>query len=311
MANRARNDSDATSPMHFGMSGNLSADDLQELLGLIPSHVAHERQEEGGAVYGHHHHHNSAEASSAAAGTGMGMGIGHPPNGHHHRHHYQQVQQPSGLQSPAEEETEGAVQARSERKRSREKQRRCDVNKQFSDLTEVVKRIELEESQAHLEQQQQQTTTGTAEAPSSGGGDSSVAGAAATSASSAAPPRRVVLPLPSLPAFSPANRVDLMVRTIAHLERLHLTTKNQREQIRSLEEQLQLAQIAGEETAQKLKEAQQQQQQSGGMGGGMMHMIPAQKQQQHQQVRRTDGGWEGHGLLFSRGSCIWPLVRCF
>merc|ERR1712005_87894 len=42
-------------------------------------------------------------------------------------------------------------QARSERKRSREKQRRTDVNKQFGELTEVLKRIEAEEQQLQQE----------------------------------------------------------------------------------------------------------------------------------------------------------------
>jgi hypothetical protein len=44
-----------------------------------------------------------------------------------------------------EEEDSGKVQARSERKRSREKQRRSDVNKQFADLTQLLRRIESEE----------------------------------------------------------------------------------------------------------------------------------------------------------------------
>ena len=55
---------------------------------------------------------------------------------------------PGSANSGAEDDDEddsGKVQARSERKRSREKQRRSDVNKQFADLTQLLRRIESEE----------------------------------------------------------------------------------------------------------------------------------------------------------------------
>lgn len=102
------------------------------------------------------------------------------------------------------------AQARSERKRSREKQRRSDVNKQFSDLTEVLQRIETEEAEE----------------------DHSV----------------VRL------AFSPTNRVDLIARTITHLERLNASNKRRKAEIESLQQQLAHAKKAGEDTAAKLKE---------------------------------------------------------
>merc|ERR1712238_360876 len=44
-----------------------------------------------------------------------------------------------------------ANHSRSERKRSREKQRRTDVNKQFNELTDVIKRLESEEQQIQQE----------------------------------------------------------------------------------------------------------------------------------------------------------------
>jgi hypothetical protein len=343
MANRSRNESDATSPMHFGMAGNFSADDLQELLGFIPSQVVNNTchqdhdsssgsnsNSKSGSGVNHavHHHYNHVAAITTATqqtSGGDAVVVGGVGSTNVHLHNQfsggssSSYAMNTGLLHTTEDDDDeiGGVNARSERKRSREKQRRCDVNKQFSELTEVVKRIELEESQAHLEQQhqalaqqQQQSTggteTGTGSTPGSGDPSSSAAAAAAAAAAA----RRMVMPLPSLPAFSPANRVDLMARTIAHLERLHLTTKTQREQIQNLEIQLLVAQKAGEETAQKLKEVQHQQQHQqqigfAGSGAGMM-MVPAQKQQQHQQVRAIAVkvyGWEM--VLYSSRCCVF------
>ena len=56
-------------------------------------------------------------------------------------------------------------------------------------------------------------------------------------------------------AFSATNRVDLIARTIVHLERLSHLSKKRKTEMESLQQQLDLAKKAGEETAQKLKEA--------------------------------------------------------
>lgn len=55
-------------------------------------------------------------------------------------------------------------------------------------------------------------------------------------------------------AFSATNRVDLISRTIIHLERLREAHKRNKIQIQSLQQQLEQSQKAGEETAAKLKE---------------------------------------------------------
>ncbi len=195
----------SSSPMHLGSSNPFTADELQELMGLIP---------------------------------------GDQPNleADDNLQQQQQQQQQHALVQPAVARSSKEIddstkhQARSERKRSREKQRRTDVNKQFGELTEVLKRIESEEQQ-WLQQQQQQQQTGEAAAPAM-----------------------------VLPPFSPTNRVDLIARTIAHLERLSHVTKKQVQEIQNLEERLKSASKAGEDMAQKLKDAVFQQQ------GGMMAM---------------------------------------
>jgi hypothetical protein len=97
-------------------------------------------------------------------------------------------------------------------------------------------------------------------------------------------------PLPPVFSSTPTNRVDLIARTIAHLERLHLLNKTNRESVKSLEQQLDAAKKGGEETAQKLKEAEWKQQQHAlMMAAQAQQQVQQQKQQQQlqqQQVRR-------------------------
>jgi hypothetical protein len=169
-------DSDPPSPAHFSMAGNFSAEDIQELLGAMTED-----------------HHRPATCESHSASS------------------------VASVERPAEgavDETcigDGVkVEARSERKRSREKQRRTDVNKQFADLTIVLRQIEAEESE-----EESKTRL----------------------------------------AFSPANRVDLVARTITHLERLRDSNKRRKTELDSLQQQLDQAKKAGEDTAAKLKEA--------------------------------------------------------
>jgi len=161
--------SNPSSPSHFGLSGNFSADDLQELLG---------------AMSGEHHR------SLSEGGEDDQASVDRPAD--------------DGIEDDAK------AQARSERKRSREKQRRCDVNRQFADLTALLKDIEAEEAEE----------------------DKTVA--------------RL--------AFSPTNRVDMIARTITHLERLRAVNKRRKKEVESLQQQLEQAKKAGEDTAAKLKE---------------------------------------------------------
>ena len=104
------------------------------------------------------------------------------------------------------------AQARVERKRSRERQRRSDVNKQFADLTALLRRIETEDLDDEVT-------------------------------------------LSIIPLGGASNRVDLIARTIAVLERMHdLSTKRKREII-DLNKQLDVMTKMAEDTAARLKEA--------------------------------------------------------
>merc|ERR1712161_61724 len=100
-------------------------------------------------------------------------------------------------------------------------ERRNDVNKQFQELTEVLKQIERE-------------------AQEMGRGDDSY-GSLSTMMAIAA-------------STGPTNRVDLIARTIVHLERLNRTAKKQKIEINQLREQLESTKKSGEDMAEKLKD---------------------------------------------------------
>jgi len=138
-------------------------------------------------------------------------------------HHGGSSSQESGA-AIAEVEDDAKAQARSERKRSREKQRRSDVNKQFADLADIIRKIETEDA----------STRFVGSATSNG------------------------LPLAS--RTGPTNRVDLMARTIHMLEQLHSTNKKHKSQRSSLEKQLEEMKKVAEDTAARLKEATSYQQ---------------------------------------------------
>lgn len=178
------------SPAHFGFAGNFSADDIQELLGaMVAEHQHH-----------HHSHHNHPHPRSPSRSTVDEL-----------EDEDEGTDRVSVDRTTTDDMEDGAkAQARSERKRSREKQRRCDVNRQFADLTALLKQIEAEEAEE----------------------DSTVA--------------RL--------AFSPTNRVDMIARTITHLERLRAMNKRRKLEVETLQQQLEQAKKAGEDTAAKLKE---------------------------------------------------------
>lgn len=120
--------------------------------------------------------------------------------------------------------------ARSERKRTREKQRREGVNKQFAELTKVLTRIELEERE---EQERKDRLAA---------GESGV-GSGVTSLHSV-----------RLPFIAPNNIVDLITCAIVHLQHLHRVSKRQQEEVDRLEDKLRDAKKAGDDTATKLKD---------------------------------------------------------
>lgn len=167
--------SNPASPAHFGFAGNFSADDIQELLGAMVAE-----------------HQRSPTRSTVDEVDDEGTDR-------------------ASVDRTTDDVEDGAkAQARSERKRSREKQRRSDVNRQFADLTALLKQIEAEEAEE----------------------DNTVA--------------RL--------AFSPTNRVDMIARTITHLERLRAINKRRKLEVETLQQQLEQAKKAGEDTAAKLKE---------------------------------------------------------
>ena len=119
--------------------------------------------------------------------------------------------------------------ARSERKRTREKQRRDGVNKQFAELTKVLKRLELEEREEAERK-----------ARIAAGNDSSMSSTTLHSV--------------RLPFIAPNNSVDLIACAIVHLQHLHRLSKKQQLDLNRLDNELRNAKKAGEDTATKLKE---------------------------------------------------------
>jgi len=227
MASNNDNEHEQDSPMHLGLSGHhFSPEEIQDLLGCMGDHE------------GDHH-----DGTSTAGTSHDGHSIA-PTSGDVHVHHGGKVDasssgvsisasgEPTGNDTAADGSAptssstgdvpeEAKAQARSERKRCREKQRRSDVNRQFNDLTQLLQKIDAEESN---------------------GEDGKSSSTVATSHH-----HRLT--------FNPANRVDLIARTIILLEKLHDASKKRKAEISSLQQQLEEAKKAGEDTAMKLKEA--------------------------------------------------------
>jgi len=218
--------------MHLGIPGHdhFSYEDLQEFLGVM------------GDGQHHHHNHDPALLTSSTQDQptaamydqtghqtyGSEDGGGSTNTGSINNDSVAAGCGVSGNCNNGEPCEEAKAQARSERKRSREKQRRCDVNKQFANLTSVLQRIDSEEAAAARDEAEKQI-------------------ASTTSSSAAVAMGRL--------AINPSNRVDLIGRTIHLLEHLHAANKRRKLEIDRLQEELELAKKAGEDTAMKLKEA--------------------------------------------------------
>eukprot|EP00536_Pseudo-nitzschia_multiseries_P010490 jgi/Psemu1/26092/gm1.26092_g len=211
---------------------NFSDMEINELLGLIPDEYNAEQEQEAA---------EAAATAAAKAASALGKGVHHtvtvaapslPSNIHRipsnvtmgkHQTGGSNIDAASYMGAKTQEAHIAAQEAelRSERKRSREKQRRNDVNKQFAELTEVLKNIEREAQEMGRKDDAY-------------GSISTMMAIAATT--------------------GPTNRVDLIARTIVHLERLNRTAKKQREEISNLQEQLERTKKAGEDLAEKLKD---------------------------------------------------------
>ncbi len=120
------------------------------------------------------------------------------------------------------------AQIRSERKRTREKQRRNGVNKQFAELAKILKRLKFEER----EEVNRNTKTKDGNA---------------NNASSA-------LHTVHLPYVAPNNTVDLIASASIYLQHLQQVSKRQQEVVNRLENELENTKKAGEDTASKLKD---------------------------------------------------------
>lgn len=254
MASEHNNDGDiggsyAGSPMNMGLSSHFSHEDIQDLLGVMGD-TSH------GSVHGsedHHHqplmltssdHHLQQQAAAVAAAGTTPVACATITYGNDGR------DMTSSGEVVADNNTNNScngnqpgedakAHARSERKRSREKQRRSDVNKQFTDLTQLLQKIDAEDAAAAAAE--------AAAAASSTSEELVSCDAKSSSTSSAAAAGRIT--------FNPSNRVDLIGRTILQLERLHEANKRRKNEIASLQQQLDVAKKAGEDTAAKLKEA--------------------------------------------------------
>lgn len=111
------------------MTGNFTEDDIQHLLGVMNS------SHEDSASSSSPQVPNPMESPAMQAAVQAAAAVCLP--------HSEPVAPNSDTHTEIHEEAKAL--ARSERKRSREKQRRLDVNKQFNDLTKLVSQIEQEE----------------------------------------------------------------------------------------------------------------------------------------------------------------------
>ena len=201
------------SPSHYAMTGHdFSPEDIQALLGGVlhePPLASAAASETSPAAAAH-----AAQASAAQASIPL-------------NHNDAQHDTTTSSSSPDNKRCKTDDQsARVERKRKLEKQRRSDVNKQFSQLQKILRTVESESPEE----------------------------------------------VRGLPAYAPNNRVELMGRTVALLEKVHESNKKHKGMVQDLQEQLEKSKAAGEATAAKLKEAMMAPQQMG--NNKVMMMVP-------------------------------------
>lgn len=183
--------------------------------------------------HNHHYHHNLQQNFQAH--------LSHPPRSFHHhdsRNESTNGQEASSRAAPAKGnqrekissnhsttsytdenvDVEGLVeeganatsedkkaQIRSERKRTREKQRRSDVNSQFALLTDILKRVEDYDMDSDVSDDEEDGETKKRKVKSVG-----------------------------MVNVAPSNRVDLIARTVAIMERLHKVNRSLRQNVKSL-----------------------------------------------------------------------------
>lgn len=130
------------SPSHIAMTGHeFSTEELQDILGSVGNFLPHNEDETtSGGVDFHSITYGNTTATAATTTTTSCSGGG---KGNDSDYEIKSSGCGGGGDGGGDSGEEKFV-ARTERKRSREKQRRSDVNKQFSDLTSCLRYVESE-----------------------------------------------------------------------------------------------------------------------------------------------------------------------
>ena len=113
------------------------------------------------------------------------------------------------------------AQIRSQRKRHREKQRRSDINSQFASLMSLLKKVEADDLDSDISDDEEDDMTND---PRNG-------------VNSFGPPKKKKKKI-HIPAGSISNRIDLIARTIAIMERLHQVNSSLRTKAKAIKKSL-------------------------------------------------------------------------
>jgi hypothetical protein len=272
-----------------------STEDWMQVLDNFLDHDHHQQEGEGHEAgeagqdgeelnhnHNHHHYHHNLQQNFQTH-------LSHPPRSlfHHHdsRNESTNGQEASSRAAPTKEHPrekissnhstasytddnvdlegleEGAsatsedkkAQIRSERKRTREKQRRSDVNSQFALLTDILKRVEDYDIDSDVSDDEEDGETKKRKVKSVG--------------------------MVNVP---PSNRVDLIARTVAIMERLHKVNRSLRQNVKSLRKTVKKCSSSFYDSGgDDLKK-------TGGMNvGGSVHGM---------------GGYGGSGVMMNNGS---------
>jgi len=161
------------------------------------------------------------------------------------------------LDSNTDLSEEMKAQIRSERKRTREKQRRSDVNSQFASLTELLKRVEGYDLDSDVSDDDDETET-----------------------------KKRKISSVAVINVTPSNRVDLIARTIAVMDRLHQVNRTLRRNVKGLRKTLHKVKLGSDGDDLKKPGTMNSGMMGSGMMGqngqypGMMMMMPAGGMQQ-------------------------------
>ena len=114
------------------------------------------------------------------------------------------------------------AQIRSQRKRHREKQRRSDVNSQFANLMSLLKKVEADDLDSDVSDDEEESVPNNSNE---------------NNGNSFGPPKKKKKKI-HIPAGSISNRIDLIARTIAIMERLHQVNSSLRTKAKAIKKSL-------------------------------------------------------------------------